>query len=991
MKWKFSIWLVCIFCALCEAQTVDTLQAAALLKKAQQLYDSAQFPESRQAAEQALRIFKNQSALNRQVECSILLGNIFADMGAPEKALAFYQVPANAEQLNPALKAQCLNNTAEIYFKKRDVEPARALHEQALKIRLDYFGENHPDVADSYNNLGNCALPNLARAIELHQKALKIRQAVLPPDHPDLAVSYINLANLSRQNQDPAQALDFYQKALPIREKKLGAAHPKTLALFSTIGELYFEKNEPVEALRYYRRALSVGNFPAAQAAVLYDKIGLCLQQVQDFEAARREHENAIRLTPPDDPNLGGMYNNLANCYFKNEEFYKAAEQYQKALDQTLRNASAESAQPVIYNNMGLCYLAKNDYRRASIYFKKTGELSAGNDKKSFGLNLARALRKRKEFVNADAVLAGTKVEWQKKGDKTDRLLLINLLGTEAEFLLESGAHENVRQAANLLDRAMSLADSIQSGLGDNTAPTTLNDLFYRISELAIRANFFLFEKENQNAFLEKIFLVSEKNKSWQLLRAVRQANAEKFARVPDSLLKKEQQLAQQLLLFEKNQARSGQPESGYLETRLAQQQLIRDIEKNYPEYFRLKYSLATTPLAAVQKSLLKSGQALLEYFIGSEHIFIIVVQKEKTGVLEIKKDFPLERLVMQLRESVEAYPRSSGATLEKAIRDYNETAYLLYQKLIAPVLQKTDLPPALVIVPDGILHFLPFEILLSSPPKDPHRFKNHPYLLRDYACSYVASATLLEELQKQPGHKNSAQMLALAPDFKNNLYGLAELRRNKTEAQSAIDLFGGRLLSGPAARLDTFLKIAGNYNLLLLATHGQANPRTGDYSWIAFSEISDTLDNELLYARDLYAQNWKADLAVLSACESGVGEWRRSEGLLGMARGFFFAGTRCLLATLWSVDDARNSELITSFFEILKKGETPESALQKAQLAYLESHTNDEAHPVYWAAPVVTGYPAALQPDSRALSWWWLLLIIPLCFLLFYFRKKGV
>src|SRR5690606_35438115 len=295
-------------------------------------------------------------------------------------------------------------------------------------------------------------------------------------------------------------------------------------------------------------------------------------------------------------------------------------------------------------------------------------------------------LRKRKELSNAAAVLADTKAEWQKNGDKTDRLLLINLLGTEAEFLLESGANESVRQAADLLDRAMSLADSIQSGLGDNTAPAALNDLFYRSSDLAIRANFFLFQKENPYAFLYKIFLVREKTKSWQLLRAVRQANPRKFARVPDRILKKEQQLTQQLLFFEKNQARSGQQESGYLETRLSQQQLLRDIEKNYPEYFRLKYSLATTPLATVQKSLLKSGQALLEYFIGSEHIFIIVVQKEKTGVLEVKKDFPLEQLVMQLRESVEAYPRSSGAALEKAIRDYNETAYLLYQKLIAPV-----------------------------------------------------------------------------------------------------------------------------------------------------------------------------------------------------------------------------------------------------------------------------------------------------------------
>ncbi|MEZ4891548.1 MAG: CHAT domain-containing protein [Saprospiraceae bacterium] len=127
-----------------------------------------------------------------------------------------------------------------------------------------------------------------------------------------------------------------------------------------------------------------------------------------------------------------------------------------------------------------------------------------------------------------------------------------------------------------------------------------------------------------------------------------------------------------------------------------------------------------------------------------------------------------------------------------------------------------------------------------------------------------------------------------------------------------------------------------------------------------------------------------------MSACETSVGSYRFGQGVTSLAKGFFQAGARSVAATLWSVDDAKNAELIQLFFKALKSGIPKDQALRKAKLEFLHNHPQEEVHPVYWAAVGLYGDTAPLDVVSYV-YWQVALFLIIACFLFYYWlRRRG-
>ncbi len=137
--------------------------------------------------------------------------------------------------------------------------------------------------------------------------------------------------------------------------------------------------------------------------------------------------------------------------------------------------------------------------------------------------------------------------------------------------------------------------------------------------------------------------------------------------------------------------------------------------------------------------------------------------------------------------------------------------------------------------------------------------------------------------------------------------------------------------------------------------------------SYLAFHHEPGDTAAPVVYSRDLYARHIPAELVVLSACETSVGEYRAGEGVVSIAKGFFHAGARSVVATLWSVDDARHADLMLKFLKNISTGERKDAALQKAKLDYISQHPHDEAHPAYWAAATAWGN---VRPVTKR-SWW--------------------
>ncbi len=180
-------------------------------------------------------------------------------------------------------------------------------------------------------------------------------------------------------------------------------------------------------------------------------------------------------------------------------------------------------------------------------------------------------------------------------------------------------------------------------------------------------------------------------------------------------------------------------------------------------------------------------------------------------------------------------------------------------------------------------------------------------------------------------------------------------LPNSGSEAQSIAQLNKGQALVGADATKANFLKKCPDYKIIHLATHSAANNVLGEYSFVALQAENSPQKIDLLYARDIYGLHLSADLVVLSACETALGQYRKDEGIVGLTRAFTCAGARNVVASLWSVNDASTKALMILFYQEIKKGLPYNQALANAKRAFIRDN-RQYAHPYYWAGFILNG-----------------------------------
>jgi CHAT domain-containing protein len=250
-----------------------------------------------------------------------------------------------------------------------------------------------------------------------------------------------------------------------------------------------------------------------------------------------------------------------------------------------------------------------------------------------------------------------------------------------------------------------------------------------------------------------------------------------------------------------------------------------------------------------------------------------------------------------------------------------------LLEALLAPVLPHAGVR-RLVIVPHRALHYVPFGAL--------HDGKRH--LIDSHEVCVTPSAGVLLHCLSQPAPAWKRAVLLGVPD--------ALAPRVEDEVRSLAPLFAlGEALLGPAATLEALRAHATQADVLHLACHGVFRPDSPFFS-------SLRLGDGWLTVRDAYTLHLRAGLVTLSACETGLSAVAPGDELIGLARGFLFAGTPSLLVSLWTVDDAATTHLMQRFYAALLAGKQPAAALREAQL----SLRRDIPHPFFWAAFVTIG-----------------------------------
>jgi len=402
--------------------------------------------------------------------------------------------------------------------------------------------------------------------------------------------------------------------------------------------------------------------------------------------------------------------------------------------------------------------------------------------------------------------------------------------------------------------------------------------------------------------------------------------------RINQELLQVRQQLNEHFLAAEAAQA--SETRSGHREKMMALEervtQLIRELERLQPEAAMIGQAQAFR-LHELQQ-VLEPGTVLLEYFHSQRDLTAFVVEGEH---VEVVRGLGTLEQVQQHVEQLEFFlsrVAQGGIMLkiygEEALkRSVDDQLLALYQILIEPLPLKLEGQP-LVVVPHGILHAVPFAAL----------YDGGQYLIDRAEVSFSPSAAVYAVCRKRIRH-DQGSLVAFAVPVENIPQVIQEVEQISQIAEAP------RKFVGEAATLQNFFQAAPEAGVLHIATHGAFRPDNPMFSGLRMAD-------GWLAARDLYNLRLNADLVVLSACETGLAKQASGDELMGLARGFLYAGAPCLIASLWPVRDDATAKFMTTFYSNLRAGMPVASALRRAQLALREQYHN----PYFWSAFTATG-----------------------------------
>jgi CHAT domain-containing protein len=505
------------------------------------------------------------------------------------------------------------------------------------------------------------------------------------------------------------------------------------------------------------------------------------------------------------------------------------------------------------------------------------------------------------------------------------------------------------------LSLACDMVDRLRSNFVSGGAKLDLTARTYRQYEQGIEVCLQLYEHTLEGKYIEEAWRFMERSKAMALLSDMQSEAASQWM-LPKALQEREQQMEDSLARMEGQDGKSLQW-SNLLRSVKEFKALLR---RDYPIYYQLKYDLEPQPLDSLQAYLGRQHATVVEYFWGDSACYLMVVTASVVSLQKLTHSHALDSALSNYCNSI-----AGRETSLKKMDQMLAAAHSLHGWLLNGLPADSS---RLIVVPDGPLWALPFEALVTKPSKS---WESAEWLLRSHAVQYAYSGSMLLRLRELPLEGNG-QLLSYAPLFDGaNKSGFGALTHNTLEAKAVASMTGGTVHIGSTASEKNFREEAPRYSVLHIASHARMLEDSPERSGIAFQQEDDGSDG-FLSVPELRTLRLNAELAVLSACETGDGRLVRGEGLMSLSRSFTHSGCRSLVMSLWSVDDNATATIMQEFYRNLAQGKEKDEALRQAKLSYLAA---GNAHPNKWAAFVSMGDPRSLDIErSGGAAMWWVL-----------------
>ena len=797
----------------------------------------------------------------------------------------------------------------------------------------------------------------------------------------NMGVAYDNLGEYRR-------SLEHHETELALmRELSNRVSEAVTL---NNIGSAWSGLGDYQKALDAYNAALDINRSLDNQwnVSINLNNIAWVYQQLGDRQHALTFYQKSLELTRKvnDKRRLASSLNNIAAIHVDLGEYPKAIELHNEALS-LRRDAGNVEGEALSLHNLASTYAKWGQRKTAGEYFQRTLALQRGI---ASPYMLARTLRAIGAFdreggdpgralPSLDEALAISRAIRDRKG--------------EAETLADLAKVErdlgNLNAARERAGEALAALESVRLTVTSPGLRASLVASARDVQELQIEMLMRLHAEQPDKGFGATALLSNEHGRARSLLEMLRESGVEIRGGVDPALVERERDLgrlisakaeAQTRLLNGKRDddaAAAAQRELDALTLEFEQaQSRIRELSPQYAALTQPK----PLSLNEIQTKVLDTNTVLLEYALGAKKSFVWAVTPSSMEAFELPARSDIEAaarraydlLTARNRKPAGETPVARSERVRQADQAYRDAARAVSRMLLDPVAAHIG-GKRLLIVAEGVLQYLPFGALpepgADAPLVAAHEIVTAPSasvvaVLRQEAARHQPAPKLLAVLADPVFHGDDARIAeksALRSASGPGMQNLSRLRFSRVEADAIARLAGSghvfKALDFEANRETAMSPELGEYRIVHFATHSLLNNERPELSGIVLSLVdrAGRPQNGFLRLYDIYNLRLNAELVVLSACRTALGEEVKGEGLIGLTRGFLYAGAPRVVATLWEVDDRTTSEAMKQFYQgLLGRGERPAEALRAAQIALWKSKGWDA--PYYWAAFTLEG-----------------------------------
>ena len=869
-------------------------------------------------------------------------------------SLILFSIKISAQYKAENLSQLQLDNILNSYKSAKKIDSMAIL---ARDASINYYKKKEYDIAIKYAlievNIGKKVLPNL-----IYKKSI------------------YNLGRFYYLNNNYSKSIKNFKKVVDSFE-----TDKRTYQAYCEIGRGYDKLGAFYQAINYFKKGLSKQDvFSKTTLFKNYNNLTTIYSKI-DTKSSKKEElillkkmDSLLKKVEPDYSRIQLLNNAYANYYNSEVTFNynKSKHYYLQTLDNAIQFNDSSRINTVCTNLGNLYNKQKND---SALYFLEKG-IKYGKPKESLYLylNISDFYTNTNQFEKANKYLH--KILQQTSISKIDSsynflptinsltkminkpLLIITLKEKAKNFLKLHEVSNNIENAKLALENII-LADQLitisRQNSFENQSKLIWQTEASELYMLAVKACYLINKPEQAFYFIEK-------NKALLLLDNISENKIDTKSNMPLDILQQEQDFKKEISRIE-NELSSNYSkvlEVKYHDLKIDFNNFTETLKLKHTEYYKKPVELITIDYVTKE---LDEKTTILEYILNEDDGFILAITKDSTELIELAE---IEKLNPKISDYLKLLHKPLNNN--KDFENYTKTSNILYKKLL-PFKDKTLLKNKLLIIPDYTLQNLPFESLKH----------NNKYLIENYEISYAYSLSFLKT-NKDLKRNAKNTFIGFAPySFKYN--NLQILPRSKTETKTIANNLNGKSLLNEVANKDNFFSEINNYKIIHLSTHANANDSIAP--WIAFKD-------QKLYLNELYTTKNQAELVVLNACNSSLGQINAGEGVFSLARGFFYSGANSVVSSLWNVNDKSNAEITTSFYSYLKEGKTKSTALRQAKLDYLNTHSLSETSPYYWSALILIGDDSAINLTNNTLLYS-LLFFLLLIILIFIIKKTKI